>query len=236
MKNPDESIKAETARDAIRDRFKSLRAAMTDLAPAAFGIRPHNEVQSDVSLPARYENRLVSAFLLLSHLRDDTRRLAKWTGVNSSVVNQFVDQSLAVRLCVRAGDTRKHGLGGRSRNATISNGLIYVVESTPGESPSPISDAMVVGMVLVDADHGTFHTHTVIVRAIHEWVDFLASELGLDLRQEVDAWLPRKEPDVVVRQGESNPTVPLGSTIAFEFPAEITEQLVADVKDRVDRT
>ncbi len=236
MTNPDASTKAETARDVIRHRFRSLSAAMTDLAPAAFGVRPHNEFQSDVGLPARYENRLVSVFLLLSHLRDDTRRLAKRTGVNPSVVNLFVDRSLPVQLCVRAGDTRKHGLGGRSRNATISNGLIYVVKSPPGEPPSPISDAIVIGMVLVDANHGTFHSHQVIARAIHEWVDFLASELGLDLRQEVDAWLPRKEPDVVIRQGESNPTVPLGSVIAFEFSTEITEQLVADVKDRVDRT
>ena len=234
--NPDASMKVETARDVIRHRFISLSAAMTDLAPAAFGKRPHNEIQSDVSFSARYENRLVSAFMLLSHLRDDTRRLAKWTGVNPSVVNQFVDQSLAVRLCVRAGDTRKHGLGGRSRNATISNGLICVVKCPPGEPASPTSDAIVVGMILVDADHGTFHSHTVIVRAIHDWVDFLASELGLDLRQEVDAWQPRKEPDFVIKQGEAKPTVPLGSVIAFEIPTEITERLVDDVKDRVDRT
>ncbi len=73
MTNPDASIKVETAREVIRHRFRSLSAAMTDLAPAAFGVRPHNEIQSDVSLPARYENRLASAFLLLSHLRDDTR-------------------------------------------------------------------------------------------------------------------------------------------------------------------
>lgn len=236
MTNPGTSTKAETAREVIRHRFISLSAAMTDLAPAAFGVRPHNEIQSDVSLPARYENRLVSAFLLLSHLRDDVRRLAKRIGVNPSVVNQFVNQSLAVRLCVRAGDTRKHGLGGRSRNATISNGLICVVKSTPGEPPSPTNDAIVVGMVLVDADHGVFHSHRVIARAIHDWVDFLASELSLDLRQEMDAWLPRKEPDFIIEQDESNPTVPLGSTIQFEFPTELTEQLVDDVKSKVDRT
>ncbi len=132
--------------------------------------------------------------------------------------------------------TRKHGLGGRSRNATISNGLICVVKTETDEPPSPISDAIIVGMVLVDADHGTFHSHKVIAQAIHAWTDFLASELGFDLRQEVDTWLPRKNADVVVRQGESKPTVPLGSVIEFEFPSDVTEQLVDDVKRRVDRT
>ena len=91
-------------------------------------------------------------------------------------------------------------------------------------------------MVLVDADHGVFHSHVIIERAIHEWVNFLASELALDLRQEVDAWLPEKDPDYVITQGDLKPTVPLGSVIAFEFPAEIAEKLVNDVKERVDRT
>ena len=91
-------------------------------------------------------------------------------------------------------------------------------------------------MVLVDADHGAFHSQVIIERAIHDWVDFLASELALDLRQEVDTWLPRKGPDYVMKEGSPNPTVPLGSVIEFEFPAEIADRLVNDMKDRVDRT
>ena len=178
----------------------------------------------------------MSAFLLLSHLRDDARRLAKRIGVDQSVVSSFVDRSLPVHLCVRAGDTQKHGLGGRSKNATISNGFICVIKSEPGQSPNSSSDTIVEGMVLVDAIHGVFHSHVIIKQAIHDWVNFLASELALDLQQEVDAWLPRKVPDYVIKQGDPRPTVPLGSVIGFEFPAEIAEKLVADVKERVDRT
>lgn len=236
MNTPDAASKTTAARDALRARFTSIRVALDDLTPSAFGVRAHEEFQDNRLFVEKYQNRLVSAFLLLSHLRDDARRFAKRCGIDISLINAFVNRSLAVRICIRAGDTRKHGLVGRSKNATISNGLICVVKSPPGEEPNLKSDAIVIGMVLVDAVHEVFHSHVVMDQAIRDWVDFLASELILDLRAEIEPWLARRSPMTMVSLEDQNATVPPGSVVGCEFPSEFAEALIQDVKKRVERT
>jgi hypothetical protein len=230
--NKEHSVRqADASRDTgeVERRFSLIRAALDDLQSTAFGIRPYQTVQADRLLHARYENRLMTAFLLLSHLRDHCTRLAKARGLRREVVTRFVEGSLSVNLCVRAGDTWKHGRGGRHGNATVTKGLICVLKSPKGEPPGPQSDSIVIGMALVDAEFGVFHSHVVLDHAIRDWVTFLASTFALDLRQEVAAWLPEQKATHVVAEGE-RPEVPPGSVLEMPFPAAVITSLMDDLK------
>ena len=198
----------KVAANVIRDRFFSLRAALEDLKSSAFGVRPR-AAWDDPLLVVQYQNRAMTAFLHLYHLRDDARRLASRLGLDPVIVERFTEGSLPVQVCIRAGDTWKHGLGGRNRNATITNGLLLVIKYPPGTVHTPESDALVIGAHVVDVDHGSFSSDVIITDAIHDWIRLLASDLNLDLASEVDGWLPRRPPSdaIFIRPGE-HPSVP----------------------------
>lgn len=226
------SKQIETAEQAIHDRFVAIEAALEDLRPRTFGILKRHVVDGNESLLARYQNRLMSVFLLISHLRDDVKRLTNRRGLKKTAVDDFVKTSLPVSLCVRAGDTTKHGLGGRSKNATIANGLIAVYKTPTGRQPSSDDDCIIIGMVLVDGKHGVFHSNVVIDKALNAWVAFLASQLGLDFHGWLRRCLPEAAKQVIHIKQDEHVTVPEGATLVAAFPAELSSALVDDVRKR----
>ena len=220
----------------IIDRLAEIEAALADLQPSAFGIHPVKDLGADGLVQRQYKNRLQAAFLLLYHLQDDVKRFAKRKGGNKQAVNDFVAKSLWVKLCVRAGDTHKHGLGGRSKNATIVHGLIYVVKTDEAKSPSPASDAIVVGMTVADADYGTFPSQRILEGALLDWVQFLSAEYKLDVSDWLSRCIPKGTgPEIQISPGE-NPTVPLGSTLTFELPKNLRDLAQGDAAKRRDET
>ena len=222
------------AKQRVLERFDEIEAALFDLRPTIFGIFSDQQLTDGSLIQRRYRNRLMSAFLLLYHLKDDVKRLAKRNNLAPTVVDDFVASSKWVTLCVRAGDTHKHGLGGRSRNATIPNGLLKVVKTVPGEPPSPKSDAIVIGMVIADADHGAFHSKSILDGALRDWVRFLEAQFKLDLSSwELRCIPPKPSPIVRLHHGD-NPSVPMGATLEMELPREIQVGVVADASRRRD--
>lgn len=226
-------LRVKVAAQAIRNRFVSLRAALDDLKGSVFGVRPRS-AWDDPLLAARYQNRVMTAFLLLYHLRDDARRLARRLGVDPVIVERFAEGSLPVQVCIRAGDTWKHGLGGQSRNATIMNGLILIVKTPKGTAMTPESEALVNGAHVIDVDHGTFNSDVIITDALHDWIRLLASELSLDLTSEVEGWLPRRPPPdaIVIPRGE-HVEVPEGSYLVIPLPQEDAAPFVQDLRRRL---
>lgn len=224
--------KIQKAEQAIRERFTAIEVALKDLHSDAFGILTQKEIDGNKLLAARYQNRLMSMFLLIYHLRDDARRLAKEHGFKSEIINNFVKHHLPVSLCVRAGDTHKHGLGGRSKNATIANGLIVVVKTAKGAKSTPSDKAILEGMILVDGKHGVFHSKGVIEQAIGNWVQFLNKEFNLDLTGWLRRCFPPRQAPMFPLSSRRRTTVPEGATVTFEFPEDLTQRLVNDVQKR----
>ena len=224
--------KIKKAEQAIRERFTAIEAALKDLCPDAFGILTQQEIVGNKLLAARYQNRLMSMFLLIYHLRDDVRRLAKRRGFEEKIIDDFIRRAQPVSLCIRAGDTHKHGLGGRSKNATISNGLIKVVKAPKGTKPTPSSDVIIIGMMLVDSEHGVYHSQVVIEQAIGNWVQFLNNEFNLDLTDWLRRCFPPRQGPIVPLSSRRRTTVPEGATVTLEFPEDLTQRLVDDVQKR----
>ena len=226
--------KIKKAEQATKDRFIEIEAALSDLSPNAFGDLTRYVIEKDKLLQARYQNRLMSMFLLIYHLRDDVRRLVKRRSLRKEIVEDFIKQSLPVSLCIRAGNTHKHGLGGRSKskNATIPNGLLIVYRTPKGVDPTPSDKAIIIGMALVDRRNGVFHSDVVIEQAIRDWVGFLAKELQFDLTEWLKRCLPSISKKIVVLPPDAHTVVPEGSTVAFEFPRDLSKRMIGDVKRR----
>lgn len=224
--------KIKKAEQAIRNRFIAIEAELSDLSPNAFGDLTRDVIKKDKLLQPRYQNRLMSMFLLIYHLRDDVCRLVKRHGLRKEIVEEFIKRSIPVSLCVRAGDTHKHGLGGRSKSATITNGLIIVYRTPKGAGPTPNDKAIVIGMAIVDSRHGVFHSHVVIEQAIRDWIGFLAKELKFDLTKWLKYCLPSISKQIIVLPPDAHTVVPEGSKIAFEFPKDLSKQMIRDVKRR----
>ncbi|MCK5225908.1 MAG: hypothetical protein KAQ89_04255 [Planctomycetes bacterium] len=224
--------KIENAEQAIRNRFTAIEAALKDLCQDAFGILTQQEIVDNKLLVARYQNRLMSMFLLIYHLRDDICRLAKRHGFKQKIVKDFAKRTIPISICIRAGDTHKHGLGGRSKNATISNGPIIVVKTAKGAKPAPSDKAIVEGMTLVDSEHGVFCSKVVIEQAIGSWVQFLNNEFNLNLTDWLRRCFPPRQGPIVDLSPKLHTTVPEGATVTFGFPQDLTQRLVDDVQKR----
>jgi hypothetical protein len=225
------------AEQRILDRFDEIEAALLDLKPREFGVFRVQDLIGGGLIERRYSNRLMGVFLLLYHLQDDVKRLAKRKRLTGDPVSAFTDQSLWVKLCIRAGNTHKHGFGGRSRNATYSNGLLYVVKIKSGEKPSqpsPNSEAIVIGMIVADADYGVFHSQSIIEGALHDWAHFLSVQCGLDLSCWLSRCVPAKQGPTVRLQHSDHPDVPLGATVVMEIPTELTNVARRDAARRRD--
>jgi len=226
------NLKNKNAEQAIKDRFISIEAALSDLSPNSFGVLTRDVIEKDKLIQVRYQNRLMSMFLLIYHLRDDVYRLVKRRRLRKDIVEDLIKQSLPISLCIRAGDTHKHGLGGRSKSATITNGLIIVYKTPKGAGPTPNDKAIVIGMALVDNRHGVFHSHVVIEQAIRDWIGFLAKELQFDLKEWLKYCLPSISKQIVVLPPDAHTVVPEGSKVAFEFPKDLSKRMIRDVKRR----
>jgi len=225
--------KIEKAKQAIIERFVSIEAALEDLSPRAFGNLTRELVEQDKLLKAKYENRLMSIFLLIYHLRDDVYRLADRIGCRKDIVDDFINRSLPVALCIRAGDTHKHGLGGRKRNSMITNGLLMVYRTPKGAKPSKTDKVIIIGMVLVDGKHGVFHSQVVIEKAIRDWNKFLDEAFKIDFSDWLKQCLPGGDNEVIKISTESHATVPQGATLVFDFKQDLTSRLVEDLNTRV---
>jgi len=216
----------------ITERFDEIEAALFDLNPGEFGIFQSQQLTEDSLIARRYRNRLMSAFLLLYHLKDDVQRLAKRRKLSPSIVKDFVDHSLWVKLCVRAGDTHKHGLGGRSRNATFPNGLLTVVKTRSGENRSPSDEAFVIGMIIADADHGVFHSKSIIEGALRDWAGFLSTNFNLDLSSWIARCIPARPGPTIELRHDAHAYVPLGATLTMEIPQDLQKAIVLDAAQR----
>lgn len=230
------TMKMGKAKQRIHDRFAEIEAALSDLEPSAIGVKPVQDLGNDGLIQRRYRNRLQGAFLLLYHLQDDVKRFAKKTGKPKNVIDEFADKSLWVKLCIRAGNTHKHGLGGRSKNATVINGLLYVVKMEPNQQPTPNSDAIVIGMAVADAEYGTFPSQRILQGAIQDWVQFLAAEFELDLSVWLSRCIPKSDGPAIELKPGTKPTVPLGSTVTFELPENFRKIAQEDAAKRRDGT
>jgi len=224
------------SRNAVEDRLKFIEAAALDLSPQYFGIFKAQVLDSDPYIPLRYQNRVMTTLLLLYHLRDDVRRLSRAAGIERKHIEDFVSNSEAITLCIRAGDTWKHGLGGRENNATIGNGLIKVYKTTPGCAPRPESDAIVEGLPIVDADHGVRSSTSVVNAAIQEWGQFLNATFGIQLPQALQERVVRSSTSPILLKQDAVTVVPPGSVVAAPFPPSFVSTVVEDVHERVART
>jgi len=226
--------KIKTAEEAIRSRLKEIGAALDDLKHTATGVSTASDITDN--LKARYQNRLMSVFISISHMRDGVRRLAKRRGVDWNDIKQQIDSSVPIQLCIRLSETHKHGLGGKSRNATILNGFITVIglpkKGGNPANPPPDAVAMMEGMQLVDSEYGQSHSSVVIKEAMRSWVTLIRDYLGLDETQ----WYQMRFPNprgVIHAPAGTHVTVPLGTTLVFDVPDNAT--FVKDVKRRADK-
>ena len=225
--------KIEKAKQSIIERFASIEAALKDLSPRSFDNLTRELVEQDRLLQAKYENRLMSIFLLIYHLRDDVYRLADRIRCKKDILDVFIKRSLPVTLCIRAGDTHKHGLGGRRRNSTITNGLLMVYRTPKGTKPSKNDKVIIIGMVLVDGKHGVFHSQVVIEQAIRDWIKFLYEAFKIDFSDWLERCLPNRNNEVIKISTESHATVPQGAKLVFDFKQDLTSKLVEDINTRV---
>lgn len=213
--------------EKIYQRLAEIEAAVSDVSPSSFGVKKVRELESGGLVETQFKNRLNNAFLLLYHLQDDAKRLAKDKNINKVTVDEFRSNSSWVKLCIRAGDTYKHGLGGRSKNGTLLNGLLYAVkteshEQPKSEHPKPEYDAILIGMLVADADYGTFPSQILIEGALLEWRDFLNEVLDVDISDWVNRCIPDKSNIVPLQQGKII-EAPLGTTFIFEIPENMRD-------------
>lgn len=213
----------DKASQKVLDRLAEIEAALDDLKPSSFGIVKVKDLSSGSFIDRRTRIRLHSAFLLLYHLKDDVKKLARKRRLPKTAIDEFANQSLWVKLCIRAGDTHKHGLGGRSRNATLASGFIYAVKVTPDEKPSSDSEAIVIGMIVSDADLGTFHSQKILEGALRDWAEFLNAKFGIDISALVSRCFPASEGPTLKVKPDEHPSVPLGATLIFELPEKIRD-------------
>ena len=218
--------------DRVSARLDEIEAGIIDLRPFVFGVHKAGELTSDQPATRRYRNRLLHALLLLYHLEADVNRLARRRKKAKRVVSEFVEGSNCVRVCWRAANTHKHGIGGHSGNATLPNAVITVVKDA-NKAPSPAeADAIVVGMLISDADEGSFASQPLLECAVREWVAFLRNEFGLDH----SAWLAKcfptpSAPSIELRPGGEN-VVPKDSVVTFEVPPHVRDAMVGEMKKR----
>ena len=226
----------DKAPQRVLNRLAEIEAALDDLKPSSFGNVKVKDLNSGGLIDRRMRNRLHSAFLLLYHLQDDVKKLAKKCRLPKSAVNEFANQSLWVKLCIRAGNTHKHGLGGRSRNATLPNGLISAVEVEPDEKPSADSKAIVIGMIVADADLGTFASQNILEGALRDWGEFLNAKFSIDITTLVSRCYPASQGPTLKLKSDEHPSVPLGATLIFELPEKTRDMAQQDAARRRDES
>jgi len=176
--------KLTKAKDKIRARLESIDAALADLAVLVH-THPTGGALSKMDIDI-HRNRLASLILGIYHLKDDAKGLARLKGLDKKAVDDFVASCPAVSMCVKAGDTYKHGVGGRGGNSMVMGYEIHFMKRK-GDKPS-IDDPLVgLAMLIVD-EKGVPHQSDVLAKeALHDWLPFLRG-LGVDVSEREKKW------------------------------------------------
>ena len=216
----------------LRSRLNDIEAAIVDLRPSSFGVHRAGDLTPGSPLVRRYRNRLLHALVLLYHLEADANRLARRRHLAKGIVTEFLTGSQCVRICWRAANTHKHGTGGRAGNATLPNALLTAVKdaheaATPGDA-----EALVLGMVVSDAEEGTFVSQALLECAAREWAAFLGRTFDLDCSSWLERCFPPSRGPVVKIEASERRTVPQDARLVIELPADSLEGLVDDARRR----
>src|SRR6266852_2390072 len=113
--------------------------------------------------------------------------LARQRGLSKEVVEKFCRRSSPIRLCIQAGNTRKHGLGGRDKNNTV---LEYTVLALDKQACEPRPDDPVIGvlMLLVDETGQAHQADLLAAEAMRDWIGFLRDRLHMDVQEWETIW------------------------------------------------
>jgi hypothetical protein len=191
-----------TAVEKINERLRNIGAALRDLRPSQFAGTTDERMSDSVTIDI-HRNRVFTLLINLYHLKDDARGLARACGLDKEVVEAFCRDTPAVDLCIKAGDTYKHGRGGRAKNNTVIDYEVTFVEQKEGE-PQPTDPVVGAVMLVVDKDGEPHQSDLLAGEALREWADFLEKTLGVTSPAWVSSWLPGAP-----KPGESIYTAPL---------------------------
>ena len=180
----------EDAESKVRRRLRDIDAALADLSINRLGYRTAHEAVMDQTAFGIYRNRLAILMLSIYHLRDDVRGLARAKGFDKNYVDSFSSKSKAVNLCIKAGDTYKHGVGGRDKNNTVMEYSVLIAHQQ-GSTPSP-QDHLVNHVFLVVDESGEPHQSDLLaMEAIKDWLKFLSTEMAMDVSSWEAKWESR---------------------------------------------
>jgi hypothetical protein len=178
-----------TAEAKILDRFRGIEAALHDLRPEQFALATAPERAGDRMSFDVHRNRVAVLLINLYHLKDDARGLARARGLGKELVEELCRNKVAVDLCVKAGDTYKHGVGGRAGNNTVI-GYEVLVCHQEGPEPQP-TDAVANTLMLVVDNGGEQHQSDLLAaEALRDWAAFLEGTLRMTLPAWVKGWTP----------------------------------------------
>jgi hypothetical protein len=181
------------AEGKVTERLSNIQAALHDLRPGQYtqetgGMRAADGLASGV-----HRNRVASLLINLYHLKDDARGLARAKGVSMDVVEEFCQKSTAVNLCIKAGDTYKHGVGGRDGNNTVIEYEVIVCNQE-GPEPKPSDQIVNVVMLVIDRTGEPHQSDLLAGEALRDWAAFLAGKLGMVLPDWLKTWLQSAPP------------------------------------------
>jgi hypothetical protein len=180
---------AATAEAKVLDRLRNIEAALHDLRPGQYAQSTAGERAGDRMAFGVHRNRVATLLINLYHLKDDARGLARAKGIGKDVVEELCRDSAAVGLCVKAGDTYKHGVGGRAGNNTVIEYEVVLCDQQ-GPGPQPTDPVINAVMVVVDAGGEPHQSDLLAAEALREWAAFLEGALGMSLPMWLKEWLP----------------------------------------------
>ena len=222
------------ATEAVLDRMAAVEAAVADLRDPAITFPLYAETKTG-AFRYKLQNRILTAALLLTHLEDAARRLAKRLGVSPADVSQ--PKSVALQILRRLSNSWKHGLGGKQADGAVLNGILMVQrrESANAARPAPDATVHVVGMMVGDSQEGACPSSNVIDNAIKYWGALLAIWVP-----EAADWANRcvlkpKGPVIQLKSDGAN-AAPAGATVVMEVSPELSDKFSKDVKRRIAKS
>jgi hypothetical protein len=178
-----------TAEAKILDRLRNIEAAVHDLRPGQYARTTGGEWAGDRMAFDVHRNRVATLLINLYHLKDDARGLARAKGLGKDVVEDFCRNTASVDLCVKAGDTYKHGIGGRAGNNTVIEYEVAMC-AQQGSEPQPTDPLVNAVMLVVDKGGEPHQSDLLAAEALHDWAPFLEGTLGMALPAWLKGWLP----------------------------------------------
>jgi hypothetical protein len=177
----------EKAEKKIVDRLRTIEAALHDLNPTQFRQETGWTRATDPMAFQVHRNRVALLLLNLYHLRDDARGLARRRGLDQASVDSFCDSSAAISLSIKAGDTYKHGIGGRTGNNTVIEYEVVICRQD-GHEPRPTDPVVNVVKLIIDENGEPHQSDVLAVEALRDWLQFLEHQLGLDMNEWRQKW------------------------------------------------